>query len=286
MKGIKNLNVYQKATALLVAGTMAFTLAGCAGSVDMSSLSASEVLSISDVRDVTLIDELIEAGRLQYNEDLNIIEAADQLERYLDIVETIDGKVDFTGVDQLEALPQARYELSLNYSLDEVNALIEASKYNGKDVVQLEQKLNALKQLRFIYDYCSAWIYENGTNVSIEFMMATIKGSIADDLEMSVNDYNTIVIPPARATNEPESNFIRVGDESYEVRLNTEELWNTISYIYAMQEFDRDCDNAYETYRKALNFGKTTMAAGANINNKSRVTEQYDASYIKENYVK
>ena len=150
----------------------------------------------------------------------------------------------------------------------------------------VEQKLNALKQLRFIYDYCSAWIYNNGQMVSIEYMMAAVKGSIGDELEISVDDYSDIIIPPALSSSEPESNFIRVGDESYEVRTGEGEIWNTISYIYALQKFDRDSDKAYETYRKALNYGKTTMAAGSNVNKKGRVTEQYDASYIKKNYVK
>ena len=94
MKGINKINIYHKLTAVLLASSMAFSLTGCAGRVDMKKLSPSAILEIQDVKDVTLVDELLEKEELSYNDDLNIIEAAEKLEKSLDILDQLKD-VDF-----------------------------------------------------------------------------------------------------------------------------------------------------------------------------------------------
>jgi len=283
MNGIKKLNIYPKLTAILLAGTMAFSLTGCGGHVDMQSMTTSEVLQMQEVQDVTLMDELIESGKLTYD-DMNLVQAADQLERYMNIVDRLDS-IKFDDVSELESLSPERYQETLSYTMDDIDLLIEMASYKGKNLKKQEEKLTALKQLYYLYNYCNEWISTNGQSVSINIMMAAIKGAVADELNISVDDYSSITIPASKGSGEPDSNFIKVGDKQYEVKTSAQELWNTINYIYAVQNYDPENGNEFETYRKAINYAKTTMAAGANVKN-NRLEEQYNASYIEKNYVK
>lgn len=284
MNGIKKLNIYPKLTAILLGGTMAFSLTGCGGHVDMQSMTTSEVLQMQEVQDVTLMDELIANGKLRYGEELDIVQAADQLERYMNIVDHLDS-IKFDDVSELESLSPERYQETLSYTMDDIDLLIEMASYKGKNLKKQEEKLTALKQLYYLYNYCNEWISSNGQNISINIMMAAIKGAVADELNISVDNYSSITIPASNGSNEPDSNFIKVGDKQYEVKTSAQELWNTINYIYAVQNYDPENGNEFETYRKAINYAKTTMAAGANVKN-NRLEEQYNASYIEKNYVK
>ena len=286
MKGINKLQVSRKLATILLAGTMAFSLTACGGHVDMKMLTPSEVLEIQDVKDVTLIDELIAAGMLNYSGELDIIEAADQLERYLDIIDVLKD-MDFKQVSDLDKLSDEEYQEVFSLPIEEIEKLKEEANYKGKDLVLTERKLKALKQLNYLYNYCTIWAHENGQDISFEFMMAAVKGSVADELELGVEDYKTIKLPPAArsASSEPDYFIVCVGDKNYKVPVGAGELWNTINYIYEVQTAKLTEETEYPTYRKALNYAKTTMAAGANAK-KDKLTEQYNASYIKENYTK
>ena len=287
MKGIKKLNVYHKLTALLLAGTMAMSLSACNGNVDMKSLTPSEVLEITDVRDLTMVDELIAANKLTYYEDLDVVEAADQLERYLDIMDLLED-MDFSEVSQLEPLSEERYQEVFSLPLEEIARLKEQVSYKGKDIVELEKKLTALKQLDYLYRICQSWVHQYGQSVSIAYMMACVKGAVADELNIPVEDYHTITIGERvyGGSSGPEDAVIQVGDTYYRVPTTAGELWNTINYIYEVQGADLEGETELETYRKSLNYGKTTMAAGANVARNNRIVEQNSESYIRKNYVK
>ena len=103
MKRLKNLNVGKTITAFLLAGAMSFTFAACRKTADMKSISPSELLSITDVKDLTVLDELMDEGRVMYNDELNIVQAATKLERHLNILEKLDS-VDFKDVEALQEL--------------------------------------------------------------------------------------------------------------------------------------------------------------------------------------
>ena len=284
MENIKNLKLYKKGLSVLLAAATTVTLSSCSGYADMKSLTPSEVLSISEVQDVTMVDEMIEAGKLRYEDDMTIIEAADQLERFMDISDMLKN-VNLEGADQLSSLTADEYNQTLNLNVDEVNLLIEMASYNGKDVVKQEQRVNAVKRLNYLYNYCNEWIRENGQDVSIKYMMAAIKGAVADELDLSVDDYSSITIPSASLSDEATPYTIKVDEQRYEVKESVGELWNDINYIYAVQDYDPENGNEFETYRKAINFAKTAMAAGANVKN-NNLEEQYNASYIEKNYTK
>ena len=284
MKGIRNLKLTKAAATLLLAGGLSLSLSSCVGYVDMDSVTVSALLSNPEVANVTMMDEMIEDGKLVYTDDLNIVEAADKLENCMDIVKALE-KEDFTGADELQPLSDEQYRAARDLSLEDIEALRVESRYNGKDLVSLEKKLNAIKTLNYLYKYCNDWIHENGQDISIKYMMASVKCAVGSELNVSTDDYSSIVIPRRLSSSEPESNFIEVGNDRYEIRLGSEEIWNTVNYIYTVQDYDPENGNEIETYRKAINYGKTTIAAGANVKN-DRIEEQFSASYIKKNYVK
>ena len=287
VKGIKGFRPGRRLLALIMAGTMAFSLSGCDnGTVEMDSLTTSQVLNIDDVKDVTLIDELIESGKLRFDNEMTIVDAADQLERYMDISDHLKS-LDFTGVTELRPLTEEEYEAVLTLSMDDIDLLVEDAKYDGKDLLKIEQKLTALKELEHLYTYCTTWAHNYGKNISLSMMMAAVKGSVADELDIPVESYATIKIPAntSNTSDGPKSYYVKVDETYYEVPMSAEEIWNTIGYIYTLQSSNLPEENEFPTYRKALNYAKTTMAAGASLKNK-KLEEQYDASYIKENYVK
>lgn len=291
MKGIKNLKISKVAKALLVTGTISLALNSCNGYVDMKSITANELLNNSEVANVTIMDEMIDDGELKYCEDLNIIEAADKLERCMDIVDAIS-KENLEDVDKLEQLSNDYYESLLilltedkEPVMESIETIKKAAHYKGNDYLLLERKLNALKILNYLKNYCNDWVKENGKDISIKFMMAAEKCAIGSELNISTDDYSSIKIDKQTSTKEPESNYVEVGNKRYEIKNSSDELWNTQNYIYAVQIYKPENGKEFETYRKAINLGKITIAAGANVKNDS-IEEQYTASYIKKNYIK
>lgn len=285
---VKNLRVFkEKIVPLAIAGTLALSLSACGGQVEMSSVDFHSLMSIEEVQNATLMDEMIDAGYLRYG-DGTLLEAADQLERYMQIEEKIGG-YDYTGVDSLQPLSDEVYASTLNMSDAEIDALMEAASYKGDDVVALENKLIALKKLDYLNRYCDNWIDENGMHISEELMFASVKCSVAEELGLGVDDVTQVTIPPRGTfSGEPDDYSIKVGDTHYRVPYREGEIWNTINYIYEVQDADKDLmdqENEFETYRKAINFAKTTIAAGSNVKN-NKIVAQYDADYIEGNFVK
>ena len=153
MKRIKKLNMGKKLSAMLLAGSIAFTLSACSGNPNMKSLSPEELLSISDIKDLTLVDELMEEGLLPFVDGLDAVEAAEKLEDYMDTIEDLS-KIDFTGVSVLEPLTKEQCAEALSLSEEDIETKKEQCKYRGKDVEKLEQRLTALKMLSYLKDNC------------------------------------------------------------------------------------------------------------------------------------
>lgn len=276
---IKNLKV--RLSALLLAATMAFSLTGCKQAKVKTTFS--DLISIEEVKDVTLLDELIEGGNATSVTGEDIISASNRLESYMDIVDLL-GAVDFQGVDELRPLNEEEYEGTKNYSLDDVNELITQVNTTETDLLSTENKLIALKKLNFLNTYCKDWIRAYGKSISIQMMMTSVKTSVAEELELSVDDFSEVIIPPNYNSGDgPEDFCIKVGEERYIVPISFDEAWNTIQYIYTLQSVEIDSKLEFETYRKALNYAKVTLIAGSNLKN-NKLESQYDYSYIKDHY--
>ncbi len=285
---VKNLHVFkEKIVPLALAGTLALSLTACGGHVEMKDVDFGNLVAIEEVQQATMIDEMIANGDLMYDDNLNLLEASDQLIRYLDIVAQI-GDYDFTGVDSLEPLSEEVLNATLDMTPEDVEALIEVASYRGDDVVALEAKLNALKKLKFLHDYCQQWVDDNGYRISERIMLVAVKASVADELELGVDEVSYVHIPERHFAGEPEDYYINVGKESYRVPTREGEIWNTVNYIYEIQGADfaaMDKQQRADTYRKAINYAKTTIAAGSNVKN-NKIVAQYDADYIEGNFVK
>ena len=284
--GVKNVRVFkEKLVPLAIAGVMAVSMTACGGQVQMKNVDFGVLMEEEQIQDVTIIDELIARGELRFDDNLNLLEAADQLDRYMRIVELTD-KLDFTGVDQLKPLTSEECAEALGLTPEEVEVLINLSKYKGDDVVQLEQKLDALKKLNYLNKTCKEWVYENGDYICERMMMVSIKASVA--AEFGMDDLGGVTIPPRHSVSEPEPYLIEVDGERYSIPTSEGEIWNTINYLYELQGSDLDNgdqENRFKTYDKAINFAKTTIAAGSNIKN-NKLVSQYDAGYIEGNFVK
>lgn len=293
MMGINKLKVKKTATALLLAGCL-FNLTGCYGNVDMDTVTLESLMEDDDIKDSTLIDELIAAGELDFEpydekHDFheNLIEASDRLERYMDIVD-VTSYLDYKDVDKLDPLLEKDLEGLKDISLEEVNNLVEIATSDKKDLVSMENKLKAIKKLNYINTFCNEWIIANGKRISEKMMKVSVKASIANELDYTTDDYKYIGIRP-RIEKEPGDYIIDIKDDkALKVPQSSEEIWNTINYVYAVENADFD-DSLREreraTYRKSLNFAKTTLAAGAEIK-KDKVKPENDASDIKKSYIK
>ena len=283
---IKDLKfVKTKVLPLVLAGTISLSFTGCNGRVDMSDVTFGQLLEISDVKDNTLMDELIETGGCQFEEDMTYVEAADRLIKYMDITEKLS-KINFDGVSELRKLTDEEYMETLNYSDEEIDLLIETiNKAKMDDLVDEENKLIAYKKLDFLNNYCNEFVHKNGEKISEKVMLLAVKTSMADEFDIPVEDINSVTIPKNMGGSEPDSYVIDVNGKRYIVPLNSEEMWNTINYIYQLQSASLTDKTEKETYRKAINFAKTTMAAGVNING-NIVKVDHNAKDIEENYLK
>ena len=284
MKNIKNLRVKSTIIPVLLAGAVSLT--GCNGKVDMKSFTFDELLSYENVKDVTLLDELADDGKIRFNNKLNVLEAADMLEKYINIVKMTDS-IDFSEVDDLRKLSNREYYDTLNLSEKQVKELVEQGSRKSKTLKDTEEKLDTIKKLDFLNSYCKKWINDNGKNISLSIMENAVRASVADEFDVTVDDYYLVSIPGEQSSLAEEAipYSVIVGDNNYSLDVNYNEMWNTISYIFDIKNTDIEDQSKYDTYLKAINFAKTTIAAGSNIKN-GDLEAQYDAHYIKKKYLK
>lgn len=284
MKNIKNLRVKSTIIPVLLAGAVSLT--GCNGKVDMKSFTFDELLSYENVKDVTLLDELADDGKIRFNNKLNVLEAADMLEKYINIVKMTDS-IDFSEVDDLRKLSNREYYDTLNLSEKQVKELVEQGSRKSKTLKDTEEKLDTIKKLDFLNSYCKKWINDNGKNISLSIMENAVRASVADEFDVTVDDYYLVSIPGEQSSLAEEAipYSVIVGDNNYSLDVNYNEMWNTINYIFDIKNTDIEDQSKYDTYLKAINFAKTTIAAGSNIKN-GDLEAQYDAHYIKKKYLK
>lgn len=289
---ISNLKIVKtKITPLVLAGGLSLGFTGCGktNNIDMTQTTISNLISQDEIKTITSLDDLVNDGVLNYNDELNEVEAADRLEKYMNSVEKIEAikDVDFSEVSQLSKLNDNEYKESINYSEGEIDALIEQAKYEGNDLIQWENKLSAVKKLDYIHTHCKEWIFRNGMNVSIDIMIDSVKASLAAEIGIPTEDYKLIRID-AKPSNEPTELKIIVDEKEFYVNSKQKEIYDTIDYIYTLQRIkntDSKPKNEYETYKKALNYAKITIAAGSNLKN-GDIEVQNSESYIEENYSK
>lgn len=277
---------------LLTLSCVIVTFTSCAGKVKMNSLSPKQLLSISDVADDTLMDELIENGYLNhYGTDMDIVSAAEQLENYLNTIDRLKD-MDFSQVPLLEPLSDEDKDSVTLLSYSDIATLIEQSQYKGNEPVKQEKKLHALKLLKQLYDDCISWVSQNGQSISIRYMMSAIKAALADELDLPLDQYPNIEICGVLSKDSDDDFSISVNGHPYTVKWSAHGINNAISYTHACQnanlayDTESDRENAFETFRKSLNFAKVVIAEGMNVDDKDRITTEKSDSYVESVYVK
>lgn len=281
---IKNVKfVKTKLLPLLLAGTIALPLASCNGNVDMKSVTFGDLMAISDVKDDTLLDEMIDNGKFMYDDEMSYLEAADKLLESIDISERLE-KFDFSEISELK--PLSEEELA-NLDNEDVDQLIENLSDKSDSYVDLEKKLDSYKKLYAIKNKADNFIMNDGEDISLRVMFGTVKAAVADDLGLSYEDISSITIPEYYYSGDgPEDYSIKVNDKAYRIPLSSEEIWNTVNYIYEVQHASLTDETRNETYRKAINYAKTTLAAGVDINdNNNKIKPDRNASEISKNYL-
>ena len=288
---VKNIQfVKSKLIPLLVAGTISVSVMGCNGNVDMSEVSFNHLMSISDVKDNTIIDELIEEGQLRYDDEMSYVDACDRLTRYMDISDSLKD-INFDEYDRLNPLSDEEYLSTLYLTDDEISSLKDIVNGKTKTLVEQEKRLTAYKKLGYLNNYCTDYICNNGKDICETMMFASIKGAVAD--ELGLDSFKSITIPKYfNAGDGPSSYSIQVGNDTYTIPVGSGEIWNTVNYLYSLQsyKFSNDLDvkefeNVKATCRKAINYAMTTTAAGVNIKG-NKITCDNNASNISRNYLK
>ena len=99
---------------------------------------------------------------------------------------------------------------------------------------------------------------DDGENISLRVMFGTVKAAVADDLGLSYEDISSITIPEYFYSGDgPEDYSIKVNDTAYRIPLSSEEIWNTVNYIYEVQHASlkdetRDFFSVNESWEWAL----------------------------------
>lgn len=255
---------------------------------------------IPSVSSDTIIDELDEEGMFTYttiknfdrdnhllpDETISMTVAADQLVDFIKIKKAIrKANIVFENIDSLKPLTEEELEKISTIKLDDVEELIELSKYRGKDLQALEQRIVSVKMLNDIYNRVSRWVRTNGRPIGIDTLMYSIKGAIGEDFNLDASDYSMIEIGDRPGTKRDVfSSFeVKVGDNTYKTKA-TQKLRSTISYLYEMQEFDPglvDEEREENTYLEAINRAKEMMARGVNRTG-NKLIDQNSESYVSK----
>ena len=279
MKEIKKFKVY-KMLPFILASSIA--LSGCSKN-DRETAPLSEIMQVPDVKDLTLIDELMESGMILKIDNQDIIEAADRLKKYMNIVDEVK-EIDFSEIDSLKPLPEEDIQKIMGYSVEEVRVL--KSIVNGKpqSMKGMEDKVSAYKKLYYLKTHCQEWINENGYNTSLALLMTSVKAALADELGISADKYHTIAIASAKRSNkdEPSDYVITVGEdewdqEKYIVPSSESRIWNAINDVYELQSVGISKGKENETYRKIIEEAATVITTGIDIikkNDKNRIVSE------------
>lgn len=275
---IKNLRINKKTlAALLTAGTIAVTLSGCG--IDTSELSFEDVLSNKTIQEITVLDD-------EYNTDEDIKEDLDnitKLETALQVLELTKYE-DYSDVDKLIPLTAKEKEELLYLDIDEIQKIMNKSKKTDNDLLTLENKLIATKDMAYLTQYYRAFIYNHGLDISKQALKDSVKGSIASEKNCTTDDIKIGKMP----NKDVDELYITIRDEKYRVKANNKDMWNAIEYIYAIEMSDidnMDQKDITETCQKALDYSKVVTLKGSNIKD-DKIVEQYSNKYIKKNILK
>lgn len=288
MLNIKKLDI-KKPLAFLLAGAISFTVSGCKSKeLSMHDYSFDELINNEEIKNSTILDELIANHELDYFDELNpynydrdnYLEMADELEKRIAVIELLN-TINFSEVDFLEPLSYEERNDCFNLSLDEIQELIDMAS-RGRSLQEKEEQITAFKKLKYIKDSTQNWINNYGDYIYEMVLKYSLKASIADECHVSIDD---VVFPTLTGGDRKVDHYIvHVNGEVFTISdKDSPDLWNAVSYYYFITtpSVDEGETDLLEKYKKALNFAKEALVIGSNRVDDS-LQQQYSLDYIKE----
>ena len=280
---INNLKINkQKALPLFFAGVISLSLSGCGNNIVMGDTSLDELSNIEEVKELTLLDELEETDKG--------LTRGKQLENYLYLLDELKS-YDFTGIDELRPLPEEEYKQLESMSLEEYGEILNEANLIDVDLVTMEKRLDAIKKLYYLNNYCKQWVENNGVEVVLELMKNSVKANAAVELNIPVEEFDSILIKERPSVNEINPKYIIIAnDKEYAINPDDHAIWDTIDYIYKIQnpnlmsdeEKKKYMEDPTDAYKKAIDLSKITICSGSNLKDGNILESQNSKDYIKK----
>ena len=206
----------------------------------------------------TKLDEAIEEDIATYNNN-SIIEEADYLEESIEIVELLSN-YDFSEEKELDKLSQKEYSFSEALTKYDVLVMIQMLE-TYKDSLEFEEEdLKAIKMLDYTKKAREEYISKNGKELVLKLLSYVVKGIVAEELDLPVEEIKNIEIPPLK----------KVRDLDFYVTYNEEKYYTTgksaafgpLYYYYQIKSITDFQGQEYEIYKEALNSGKILTMTG------------------------
>ena len=260
---IKNLHLLgRQLTSLLLVGGISISTSACGNKkVELEPLHI--LMQQEEVLDRTILDELTNNGYLHFGSEQTILEEAILLERMLEIKDNLS-KMDFrelrnVGFKYDEEVP---FQTITDDEIEKLKATAKMFAHNSKE---LEQRTNALKKLYAVDELTKEWIAEHGKDIVILFMITSVRTSVANNLDIPLDEFSRINILDQKPSENKESYYVIIDNEKYEIKKSKEELWDTIHYMFQLKAREKPIGKEYDIYKKGLELAKTTIVSGSII---------------------
>ena len=288
MSKSSNININKQGVlSFLCAGVVAFTLSGCHEGV-INSVSLDELMTNEEVKDLTLYDELDENYLNQAVE--STLRSGEKLDNYISLLERIKN-LDLSGAEDLKPLSDEEYQRLENLKSEEYEQIFIDYNTIDSSYSSMDKRVDAVKKLYYLNQHCQSWINENGDRVAVNLLIDAVKTNVAVELNIPVEEYNSISIDPRPDTYELNTPYgITINDNKYIIDSTDIGLWDSINYIYCLQNpelFSNEDLNGFEKdplykYKRAVDLAKTTISVGSNLKDGNKLEPQNSFDYIKK----
>ncbi len=206
----------------------------------------------------TKIDEAIEEDIVTYNNN-SIIEEADYLEESIKIVELLNN-YDFSEVKELDKLSQKEYSFSEVLTKEDVLIMIQMLETDKDSLEFEEEKLKVIKMLDHTKKIREEYISKNGKELILKLLSYVVKGTVAEELDLPVEEIKNIEIPSLKKVRDLD--FYVTYDEEKYYTTGKSAAFGPLYYYYQIKSTTDFQGQEYKIYKEALNSGKVLIMTG------------------------
>lgn len=213
----------------------------------------------------TELDEA-EAIDMATYKDMSITEAADYLEESIDIVEILSS-YDFSEVDSLDPLTDEEYTFAENLTKEDVILITTVldAKEESDSLEYEEAKIKSIKMLSHIKNIREKWIADHGRKVVLDTLDWVVKGSVAEDLNIPVEEINKVEFPSSKKITDLK--FYVIYDNNNYYLKGDSNLFGALYYRYQIKSTNDFGGQEYDIYKDALNSAKIVIMTGVDTEN-------------------